>query len=437
MKNNFIAPPPACGRRAVSKAKTFAAVTLGAVMAFSLIACADKSHTSHDWSTTYTPDGDRHYQTCSGCDEKLYNDHDYGTNGVCVCGKTNPDAHTSHDWSTTYTPDGDRHYQTCSGCDEKLYNDHDYGTSGTCVCGKTEPETSVAVTGVTLDKSEIELTIGGDGVKLTATVAPANATDKSITYSVEPTGVVSVDNDGNVTAIAEGEAVITATSANGKTATCNVTVSAPITNTQIIAALDEYCATIVYEECFIFDVEENNVSNENWYLTVNSNEQITKAEYSFICLRSQTSAYFTVATVEFASPLSKNDLIDGNIGNASCSSTSAYKFNYNPTIQETRNDLTNAICDKVFGENVGVTRYIVDNGYRGTDTQLGEVRQFTVVEILEDGVKEISINIKNSADDTEYISKLSDTSNYRTYDEKSYTISGTKVENNNFPFVAD
>lgn len=104
-----------------------------------------------------------------------------------------------------------------------------------------------------------------------------------------------------------------------------------------------------------------------------------------------------------------------------------YSFMYNESMLTERAELKNAICDKVFGENESATRFIKDNGYSGTDTQLGEVRQFTVVEITEDGVKEISINIKNSSNDTEYISKLSNSSNYRTYDEKSYDISGTKL----------
>ncbi|MCH5158001.1 MAG: hypothetical protein J1F33_02270, partial [Clostridiales bacterium] len=55
---------------------------------FSFIGCAeqgdnggDNTHTKHNWSATYTPDDtrDQHYQTCDGCDEKQYGDHDYGT----------------------------------------------------------------------------------------------------------------------------------------------------------------------------------------------------------------------------------------------------------------------------------------------------------------------------------------------------------------------
>lgn len=341
--------------------------------------------------------------------------------------------HTSHDWSKTYTIDGDEHYQTCSGCDEKKYGGHDYGTSGVCVCGKTKPETFVAATAVKLDKNNIELNVGGEGKKLTATVEPENATDKKVTYSVEPAGIVSVDKDGNVTALAAGTAVITTTTTNGKTATCDVTVTAPITNAEIIAALESYFLYPVLRNYIgrTFTQEKlSNVISSEWYLKNNSNSMEVIIRYN------EGSGYtnYIVFVVDFVnnidfSSINKTNLssvIEQSAANATYN-LPTYSFMYNESMLTERAELKNAICDKVFGENESATRFIKDNGYSGTDTQLGEVRQFTVVEITEDGVKEISINIKNSSNDTEYISKLSNSSNYRTYDEKSYDISGTKL----------
>jgi len=82
---------------------------------------------------------------------------------------------------------------------------------------------ATAVTSVALDKTTLELTVGGEG-QLTATVAPDNATDKTVTWSSDKTSVATVDATGKVTAIAEGEATITA-KAGDKTATCKVTVN--------------------------------------------------------------------------------------------------------------------------------------------------------------------------------------------------------------------
>lgn len=83
---------------------------------------------------------------------------------------------------------------------------------------------TIPVTSVELDKTSLTLTVGDAAVQLTATVAPEDATDKTVTWSSDKESVATVDATGNVTAVAEGEATITA-KAGEKTATCTVTVS--------------------------------------------------------------------------------------------------------------------------------------------------------------------------------------------------------------------
>lgn len=85
---------------------------------------------------------------------------------------------------------------------------------------------TVAVESVTLNKTELTLEVGGEET-LTATVAPDNATNKTVTWSSSNNTVATVAN-GKVTAVAAGTATITAT-ADGKSATCTVTVNAPVT----------------------------------------------------------------------------------------------------------------------------------------------------------------------------------------------------------------
>ena len=85
---------------------------------------------------------------------------------------------------------------------------------------------AVSVTGVTLNKSALSLVAGTKGF-LTATVAPANATNKTVSYTSSDSSVATVSTTGAVTAVAAGTATITATTADGsKTATCAVTVTA-------------------------------------------------------------------------------------------------------------------------------------------------------------------------------------------------------------------
>lgn len=93
--------------------------------------------------------------------------------------------------------------------------------------GNTKP--NVAVTGVSLDPKTLELKEGESG-KLTATIAPANATNQKVSWSSDSESV-SVDSEGKVTAGAAGEEPITAiitvkTADGGHTDTCTVTVPA-------------------------------------------------------------------------------------------------------------------------------------------------------------------------------------------------------------------
>ena len=89
--------------------------------------------------------------------------------------------------------------------------------------GDGDDTTDVAVTGVSLDKTSLEL-LEGETAVLTATVTPDNATDKTVSWISSAQSVATVSETGTVTAVSVGRATITAT-AGGVSATCVVTVS--------------------------------------------------------------------------------------------------------------------------------------------------------------------------------------------------------------------
>lgn len=86
---------------------------------------------------------------------------------------------------------------------------------------------SVPLTGIALSKTSDTLNIN-DTLQLSVSYTPADSTtDRAITWNSSNANVASVDNNGKITARAAGSATITATSSNGKTASCSITVNAP------------------------------------------------------------------------------------------------------------------------------------------------------------------------------------------------------------------
>ena len=93
----------------------------------------------------------------------------------------------------------------------------------TATCTVSVAARVIPVTSITLDKSSLSL-LEGDSVYLNADVSPANATDRTVSWSSSASNIASVDAFGEVTAHSEGTATITAT-CGGFTATCAVTVA--------------------------------------------------------------------------------------------------------------------------------------------------------------------------------------------------------------------
>ena len=125
-----------------------------------------------------------------------------------------------------------------------------------CSGKKAECEIIVIVpaTGISLDKDELSIDIG-ETATLTAAITPADATNKTITWTSSNDGIVKV-NDGAVKGIQAGTATITAT-ISGYSASCGVTVTVP---NNIITYTSTYGEVVTPYNLYAFGA--NIVSNE-------------------------------------------------------------------------------------------------------------------------------------------------------------------------------
>ena len=88
----------------------------------------------------------------------------------------------------------------------------------------------IPVSSITLDKSSLKLPVGNT-IKMNATVTPSNASASSVLWVTGDDSIVTVDDNGNLTAHEEGTTTITVYSSNGLSASCIVNVIPPLTET--------------------------------------------------------------------------------------------------------------------------------------------------------------------------------------------------------------
>ena len=77
---------------------------------------------------------------------------------------------------------------------------------------------------ITLNKTSLNLYVNSSE-NLIATITPENVTNKILTWTTSNSNIAKVDSNGKVTGISAGSAVITVTTSNGKTASCNIVVN--------------------------------------------------------------------------------------------------------------------------------------------------------------------------------------------------------------------
>ena len=105
----------------------------------------------------------------------------------------------------------------------------------------------IPTTGISLNKNNMTIEVGVFDI-LIATVSPTFATNKTVTWTSSNNSVVTIDANGKLTAVGGGTATITARTADGHTATVQVTVVVPVTGINVeekisIKVGDQYTLT--------------------------------------------------------------------------------------------------------------------------------------------------------------------------------------------------
>ena len=166
---------------------------------------------------------------------------------------------------------------------EEKYYTINYDPNGAAVTVAAAPKPA---TGITLNKSALTLTAGSSDTSLTANVTPSDSTD-TVAWSTNKPDVATVESaTGKVTAVAPGEAIITA-KAGTKTATCTVTVTCAHSSLRPVAEKASNCTEKgwdAYKKCDLcgklFDMNGNPIS-EIPYRALNNDHDFNTSEWGY------------------------------------------------------------------------------------------------------------------------------------------------------------
>lgn len=363
------------------KKKLLAFITAAMSLVFALSACngdettgGNGTHT-HTYSEQWAYNDTDHWHACTGaeCDEakdKAAHTWDNGTiiaeptctaKGektytctVCSATKTEEIATTDHTFSDKWKSDDTHHWHKCINCDEISGKaKHSYSTDGVCVCGyKTIPEETL------------------------------------------PTTLNELMQEGNE----KYRAVV-------------------------VKTLNDHLLEDMLYNTFSKNYDVNCVQIEQWEI-VDSDEDgiIDCIKLHFFYDNVIISMLYRISSVEPKTEITLQDLLTENPDAEKLDEafdgakySPEHAFGYNPTIQEMRKRLLNAVNEKLANDGIisavgGNTRsFIIRDDEATEDTTLGKARRIVVMNLTENGYEEIAIIIKEAQtdnDDTKLIENL-------------------------------
>jgi len=165
-------------------------------------------------------------------------------------------------------------------------NEEDLFDLNYAVQNNTKVFVEAPLVGISLNKSIVELNVGESSEAINVIYNPENTTasdaEKAITWTSNNENIATIEN-GVVTAVAPGSTQIRATTGNGKYATCEITVKAPITSIELYPVSTELNEgesslpiSVVYRPSNTTDVKEVTwTSSDNNVATVNTSGVVT------------------------------------------------------------------------------------------------------------------------------------------------------------------
>ena len=338
------------------------------------------SHT-HTYSEQWSHNDSEHWHTCTGadCDEVIDKAAHTWDNGnitkeptctakgemtytctVCKATKTEEIATTDHTFSDKWESDDTHHWHKCINCDEISGKaEHSYNADGVCVCGY-----------------------------------------RAIPEETLPTTLDELMQEGNE----KYQAVV-------------------------VKTLNDHLLEDMLYNTFSKNYDVNCVQIDQWEIVdSDKNGIIDCIKLHFFYDNAIISTLYRIASVEPKTEITLQDLLTENPDAAKLDEafdrgtyvngakySPEYAFGYDPTIQEMRKRLLNAVNEKLANEGIisavgGNTRSFIIRDYESTeDTELGKAKRIVVMNLAENGYEEIAIIIQEAQtdnDDTKLIENL-------------------------------
>lgn len=151
----------------------------------------------------------------------------------------------------------------------------------------------------TTDVSEVEVA-EGQTVSLVGYVLPNDANNKDVSWSSDRPGIATVADDGLVTGVSAGEAIITATSVDKPNikATCKVTVKPKISVTSISLEQTTWTGNIGETVNLVASILPANATNQNIEWTSSNSSIASVSSYGTVTAKNEGTAYITATSVD-------------------------------------------------------------------------------------------------------------------------------------------